>query len=60
MPHFGDNIDGWEMTSWRKETSIDSIIAISNQIKNKVTSEWFAMKIYNEFKKQELENITGD
>lgn len=58
--NLGVGISGWEMSSWRDDTLEESIIAISNQIKNKLTSEWLAMKIYNEFKKRELENLTGD
>ena len=46
--NIGNNINGWEMSSWRKESLEESIISISNQIKNKITSEWLAMKIYHE------------
>ena len=42
----------WNSSDRYRDTPEQAIIAVANTIKNKITSEWLAMKIWEQFVKE--------
>jgi len=49
--NIGIDIEPWQRSSWYLDNPTEAIIALSNQIKNKITSEYLAIKIWEQFVK---------